>query len=217
MNRFKAVLFDIDGTLVDSIESVLRSFEYAAKACSLPPSPRHEIQPLLSMPLARIFARLYSDGNTEDLLSSYRSYQHEHMALNSEIEGARALLTALKDNGLLLAALSNRTSHTLSALLRQTGLYDFFDVVIPSDHVVNPKPDPEIIFKACEILAVTPKDCVMIGDAPSDVLAGIAAGTRTIAVLVGIHEEASFADHAPDYIVKTLADIPSIIRTRYAI
>lgn len=217
MDGIKAVLFDIDGTLANSMEGALACMAHAVSVHGFPSYPREVVWPLLSKRLLDVCSILYPGSDTGAFMETYRSFQRANMSMNTPIDGALELVSTLKRRGFKLAVLSNRTSHTLHDLVRQIGVAEYLDLVVPSDHVSHPKPHPEIVLKAVDMLAVSPERCVVVGDAPSDVQVGQAAGTKTIAVLVGVHTREELVHAEPDYIVETLFDILPLLEKRYGV
>ncbi|MBI4239727.1 HAD-IA family hydrolase [Candidatus Uhrbacteria bacterium] len=209
MNSIKAILFDVDGTLVNTDESIYAGLEYTLKKFSLPCPGRDTLKNYFSKTLARMFAELAPTGPQEEMLHMHRTFQKEHIELNKEFPGVRETLAFLREQGFVLGAISNRTSHTMHDILAHVGIDTFFATVITADQITKPKPDPESLLKCLSILECSPIDAMMVGDAWSDIEAGKLAGMATCAVLSGPQGD-KVLEAGPNHVLKTAAELPSL-------
>jgi len=182
------ILFDLDGTLIDTVELILQSFEHTFAAL-LPhlPAGRDVLRGYLGDPLQRTFERL-AGGDAAlvaRLLATYRAFNHaRHDALVREVPGMRAAVAALAAAGARLAVVTSKTTALAEHGLDVCGLRPFFPVVVGVDACAQHKPHPEPALEALRRLRAAPGGLVLfVGDAPADVLCGRAAGcAATVAV-----------------------------------
>src|SRR6266566_3748846 len=180
-------LFDLDGTIIDSIELILRSYRHtmAHHRGDDPPPPDDMWIKGLGTPLWAQFGEITDDKEEiERMVQTYRTYNlTHHDALVKPYEGVVDEIRRLKDAGKLL------------------------DVVIGCDDVTHSKPHPEPVLKAVEKLGVKNESTVFIGDSRHDMESGRAAGVKTAAVLWGPFDRADLEDLSPDYWLEKPQDL----------
>ena len=181
----KAVLFDLDGTLLDSSRAITDAVENVLKSRGLE-CDRAKVAEMTGNPLENIFAVLASDLSTEELwqlVLDYRKYYMAHHLEHTTIQpSTKMLLAKLKTRGLKLGIITGKYREPVIDALSHFGISEFFDTVITGYEVRNHKPAPDIVLEAAKRLRVNPKQCVVVGDSPLDVEAGKRAGSLTIAV-----------------------------------
>lgn len=180
-----AVCFDLDGTLIDSTEAIVESFYHTFDAFEEPRPPRDAIVNSIGFVLEEQFA-LLSKHDPQECTRVYRAY-YEHVCRpkTALMSGARECLHALRDAGLDLAFATSKRRTYSEMILEHLGVLDFFSVRLGPDDVLKPKPDPEAVLKACEMLNVTPQQLLFVGDMHFDVLASRDAGVRCLCVTTG--------------------------------
>lgn len=209
MREFDAVLFDVDGTLIDSYEINMRSFEFIlADHCGLK-IPREELVPLITGPLNQCYPRLVKHDDYGLLLQAHIEYYRGQTAV--AYPNTLATLQTLVNEGILLAAVTTRGGFTLSRDLEKEGLSEIFGAIVTGECVQKHKPDPEPVNRALELLGVkNPNRAVMVGDTDVDILAGRAAGVRTIGAAYGFYG-LNILRSNPDHIVHDISAILPII------
>ena len=202
-------LFDLDGTLIDSIDLIFSSYRHTLQ------THRGEIPPDstwlsgLGRPLRHQFRSFTDDADEiEAMVDTYREHNHaNHDAMVQRFPGTLEAIETLKQRGCKLGVVTSKMRNGTGRGLRHCGFEGLFDAVVAADDVEEPKPHPEPVLRALELLAASPDDAVFIGDSPHDLAAGRAAGVRTGAVLWGPFDRATLARHAPDYWLEDVADI----------
>jgi len=207
------LLFDLDGTLIDTVDLILRSFEHTLRAL-LPshPATRDVLRAFLGDPLQVTFSRLAGGDAalTERLVTTYRAFNHAHHdALVKEVPGMRAAIEALAAAGCTLAIVTSKTTALAERGLAVCGLRQFFPVVVGVDACAEHKPHPGPALEALRRLGVAPGGTVVfVGDAPADILCGRAAGcAATVAVEWTALDRASVEAAGPSHWV---ADAPAM-------
>ena len=196
-------LFDLDGTIIDSIDLILRSYRHtmAQHRSDEPPPPDDMWIQGLGTPLWAQFGEITDDKEEiERMVQTYRTYNlAHHDALVKPYEGVVDEIRRLKDAGKRLGVVTSKLRDGAMRGLRISGLDDTFDVVIGCDNVTHSKPHPEPVLKALDELGAKRESTVFVGDSRHDMESGRAAGVKTAAVLWGPFHRAHLEDLAPDY------------------
>lgn len=183
----KTYLFDLDGTLLDSIELILKSFHHTARAHGRP--ARSDAQWLVGIgtPLrVQLSTMARSDAELDAMLDTYRDYNLEHHdSMAKPYPGVIDVVKALYRSEAKLALVTSKLSRGANRGLRLLGLEQEFSVRVCADDVVRGKPHPEPVFKALAALDASPSEAVFIGDSDHDIEAGRRAGVETVAVSWG--------------------------------
>lgn len=192
----KGILFDMDGVLVSSIDSVRRSWRQWAKMYSVPNAEKYEVPH--GMRAIEIVKMLRPDIDPQAGLKAIEDIEVADVADLTVLPGVKRLLQALPQER--WAIVTSSTGRLLIARLKAAGL-PMPDRIISADMVERGKPDPEPYRRGAELLGFRPEDCVVVEDAPSGVGAGKAAGCRVLGVL-GTHSAEELRD--ADWIVGSL-------------
>ncbi|MFI2779928.1 HAD-IA family hydrolase [Streptomyces sp. ALB3] len=199
------VVFDLDGVLVDSTEVMREAFSIAyAEVVGEGPAPfaeynRHlgryfpDIMRIMDLPLAmeEPFVR--------------ESYRMAHLV--PMFDGVPEMLHTLRERGIRLAVATGKSGPRARSLLSQLGVLDLFDHVIGSDEIARPKPAPDIVLRALELLGAEPDDAVMVGDAVTDIASAHGAGVAALAALWGETDEPALLAAAPDAVLQKPGDL----------
>ncbi len=213
MKNIDTILFDLDGTLIDSNEIIIKSYQHAFK--SVFPNlkvARSQIIEDIGPPLRVIFAKYTDDALViERLISHYRTYYQKHESKHIALyPNVIKILKTLKKEKINLAIVTSKYKSAALPSFRYFGLEKYFNVFIALDDVKNPKPDKEPVLRALAHFK-NPK-AMMIGDNQSDILSGKHAGISTGGVAWSIKGEAHLQKVSPDYMFKTMDDILKIIK-----
>ncbi len=184
------ILFDLDGTLIDSTEAILESFERAYGHFGRTAPPEERITAEIGHPLDKMFLSLgISDAEVWEYVAAYKAhYRKISREKTLLLPGAeRAVKEASKFAR--LGVVTTKTAKYSVELLEHMNLMHYFEVLIGREDVENPKPHPEPIFKALSKLKEDTNKCWMVGDTCMDMLSAQAAGIRGIAVTSGYGSE----------------------------
>ena len=194
-------LFDLDGTLIDSIDLILRSYRHTMMVHRGIEPPDDVWMRGLGTPLWVQF-RDFSDDADEiaAMVATYRAYNLEHHdTLARPYDGVADAVRRLHATGRSLGLVTSKMRTGAIRGLRLLGLEQQFPVIVGADEVTNPKPHPEPVLKALDLLRAAPDQAVFVGDSRHDIECGRAAGVKTAAVLWGPFDREHLADLAPDY------------------
>ena len=208
----RAVLWDLDGTLTDSVRFVVDTANRVIEAHGGVPLPFESVGAMTGLPLDAIFRMAWPDL-APDLVQQYRTeyraiYDREMIPATKLYEGARETLHAFHEAGLLQATVTGKRAADCERILRGLGIAGEIDVYLGGDSVSRHKPAPDLAEHAMARLRCQPEECVVVGDANADIAMGTAAGARTIQVLWGFARER--IDGADD-VVGTWADLRATV------
>lgn len=209
MRPVTTVLFDLDGTLIDSIDLIVQSARHAFMACGEPAPPDAEWLADLGMPLRQMFGRGGITGERlEALIAGYRVFQREHHdRLVQPYAGVDVTLRQLHDAGFRLGVVTSKAEPMARRGLGLLGLEGWFETIVGLESCTNHKPHPEPVETALARLGAAPEQAVFIGDSPHDMNAGRAAGVLTAAALWGPFSRAQLEPSRPDWWLARISDL----------
>ena len=177
----RAVVFDLDGTLLDSLPLVLRAITHALEPFGA--RPTMEIFANLGGPPERFLVPLLGDlKHLPVALNRLESFHRENAHLIRPYEGASEILTQLRDLGVHVALWTGRDRVSASWLLKRNGLEGYFTTIVCGDDLSSHKPAPEGLLEIMRRLVVAPGETLFVGDADVDVLGGVGAGVDTLLI-----------------------------------
>jgi len=214
LQNVKAVLFDLDGTLVDSSEAIIKAVEKVLESRGLTCN-RDKVARMIWLPLENIFGVIapnLSEQEIWQLVYEYRKYYMAHHLENTIIHpSAQMVLGRLKAKGFKLGIITTKYREPVMDVLSHFGIAELFDTVVTGYEVMRHKPAPDIVLEAAKRLRVDPKQCVVVGDSPLDVQAGKQAGSFTIGVASKTYVKKQLKSTKPTAIIKKLEAIQEIL------
>ncbi|MCW4045397.1 MAG: HAD family hydrolase [Candidatus Bathyarchaeota archaeon] len=211
--KVKAILLDLDGTIVDSRFAYLEAARIALQALGQPP-----LEPLMALQIPKRLEQNQSiddltGGDTAQFLEIYLKtfYRIAHLA-TKPIPNIHAALEALQQKAkLALVTMRNTPSTAIAKELQNFNLAQYFPHIVTARDTTKPKPSPEALMKALQALNVKTCDCLIAGDSVIDIKAGKAAGAKTAAVTSGLYSRLELATLHPDLILEDATKLPSFI------
>jgi pyrophosphatase PpaX len=211
MSKITTVLFDLDGTLINTNDLIISSFLHTLNHYYPDQYTEREVLPFMGPPLEESFGGLNPD-KVEEMCAHYRAYNHEHHdELVTEFEGVYETVETLYKQGCKLAIVSTKVRDVVLKGLDLMNLRQFFDVVITLDEVENAKPHPEPIEKALKELGSTPQEAIMVGDNHHDILAGKNAGVLSAGVAWSAKGREYLAHYEPEFMLETMPDLLKVV------
>lgn len=187
-----AVLFDLDGTLIDSAPDLLAALDHVRAGLDLPPTSHGELREHVSRGAGGLLAAgvpgwaKMGQGKRDSLLQSLLDFYADHCWQRSTpFEGIEELVERLSGLDIPLGIVTNKISRFAEPIVEYAGWAGLFGCLITGDKVARPKPDPEPVLAACQALGARAQRSFFVGDDRRDILAGAAAGTRTVVAAWG--------------------------------
>ena len=209
--KLETILFDLDGTLINTNELIIASFQHTLAEYDAGTYTREEIINFIGPPLLESLASVNAEKK-EEMMATYRAFNianHDHYV---EIyPTVLETIKKLKQSGCKLGVVTTKLHDTAQLGLEITGLAPYFDLLIGLDDVDHAKPHPEPVLKAMDSLQANPVTTIMIGDNYHDVEAGHNAGVQTAGVAWAIKGEENLKQYNPDYILKEMKDLLTIV------
>ncbi len=214
--RYPFVLFDLDGTLVDSADSLVASVQYAlATVDQREPPDRDTILIQVGKPLELILAELGYPAEPNQAKAFANVFRQHYAAHGLKVQrpypGARELLACLKTIGAKLAIVTTKHQTQAEESASAAGIDCYFDYIHGWAEGRKHKPDPEPFLSALERLGGRSADALVVGDTEQDIIAARAAGITSCAVTHGFRPVALLAMYRPDYMVSHLRDVEAIV------
>ncbi|MGH3623159.1 MAG: HAD family hydrolase [Sciscionella sp.] len=213
------VMFDLDGTLVDSPRAIVETFTAAFASMNVEARDASAIRATIGLPLEQAFGKLLGvppDGAQVGLgVQRYGALFKEIIlprATELVFPGVVDGLAALRAQGLTLTVATSKFHASADALLKAAGIRDHFDMVVGADQVRQPKPHPETGLMILEKFGVQASQAVLVGDTTHDLLMAKAAGVRSIAVTYGVHGFDELKSAQPTWIADTFNDVVECVR-----
>ena len=214
MHPIRTVLFDLDGTLIDSVRLILDSYHHTLATHGLPPRTDDEWLAGVGTPLTAQFAAWQDDPVTlEALIATYREYNLKHHdRMVTVYPGVVDVVRILKEEGVATGLVTSKNRSGALRGLALARLEALMDVLVCADEVENPKPHPEPVEKALRLLGADPRTAVYVGDSIHDMRSGRAAGVRTVAVLWGPFGRSHLEGARPDHWVERPEQLLELVR-----
>ena len=206
------LLFDFDGTLLDTNELIIQTFQAVLGNHYPGEYERVDILPFLGPTLHESFSSIDPE-KTEELIAEYRAWNISmHDELASEFDGVSETMRLLKAAGMKMAIVSTKRNDMIEKGLELLDVEGVFDVIIGLDDVTNTKPDPEPILLALERLGAAKEEALMIGDNFHDIEGGKNAGVRTAGVAWTAKGEEFLQSFNPDYMLQHISDLLALVQ-----
>jgi len=210
----RALLFDLDGTLADSIALLLASFHHTFEA-HLPdamPTDQQWIAGIGTPLITQMRGFVPTEELAQQMILTYREFQRTHHdEMLREFEGVGDTLALLKAQGHPMALVTSKSNDLAHRALTWLHLTDHIDVVVGVDSTERHKPDPEPVLHALASLGSTPDNALFLGDSPHDIAAGNAAGVTSVAALWGPFPRRVLEQASPTHLLEHIRELPALI------
>ncbi|MGZ0018901.1 phosphoglycolate phosphatase [Nitrosomonas sp. wSCUT-2] len=217
----KVIMIDLDGTLLNTADDLALSANLMLKDLGMPEQSTETIRSYIGKGIQKLVKRTLTgeldgepDANLfEKALPIYEKHYAENLSLNTRpypgvVEGVKVLQQA----GFRLACITNKAEAFTIPLLRATGLYDQFEIVLSGDSLPKKKPDPMPLTHICKFFDAQPNEALLIGDSLNDAIAARAAGCHVFCVTYGYNEGRNVYELDCDAIVESIVDAAKLIK-----
>lgn len=214
MSKIDTVLFDFDGTVMNTNEVIINSWQHTFKTLENREEDVEKIIETFGEPLQITMEKLFPNVPIEQSVEIYRSYHRDNFGeLISLFPGMKELLAELKQRNYKTAMVTSRLRNTTQQGLEKYEIADYFDTVVTADDTDKHKPDPEPIHIALEKLDSAPERSIMLGDTMFDILCAKNAGVKSVLVswAMAVTEEEKTGPNKPDYIIEKAEDLLNLI------
>lgn len=211
----KGAIFDLDGTLVDSTESIWRASDHTLRTNGFKGIDRKTVEKVMGLTIFDLFLQVepnLSEGQKMRLFEDYKNSYMNFIGHTKVLPNAREALEDTRSRGLKMALVTTKSRENAEKISRFFGMRKFFDVVLGFEDTKEHKPSPEPLTKAAGLLGLRPEEVVVVGDTEMDVRAGRRAGSTTVAVTTGVTPLEKFLKERPDYIISSLSEMPEIFK-----
>jgi phosphoglycolate phosphatase len=215
MPKFKAMLFDKDGTLIDSLDTCMAAFNDALVHYDKPTFSREGfVRDVWGVPAENIIGIVFSDRSEQERAEIVKFYNNSRAMRVSQtrlFSSTMPTLQMLKATGVKTAVVTNTMKRTALKLLSDFGILQYFDAVVGGEEA-EPKPSPAPILLACKRLGVRPEEALYVGDTPTDAEAGKAAECTT-AIITTSHNAVDLSEIGGILIIDDLSELLSIVQS----
>lgn len=207
------VLFDLDGTIIDTNELIISSFIHVmGKNFPGQPYAREQIIPYMGMTLEHQLQTFSGRQEVEDLVADYREFNYAHHdSMVAEFPRVHEVISTLHAEGIRLGVVTTKIRPTTLRALEMFKLKQYMDVIVTVQDVEHPKPHPEPVLTAIEQLGADPACTVMVGDSPADIKSAKAAGVLAAGVAWSLKGEEELRKYEPDVILQDMTDLYSLL------
>jgi phosphoglycolate phosphatase len=211
MKPIGLLIFDLDGTLVNTLEDITASLNFTLQKMGRPPVPLDRVRQYVGDGIEMLMTRAL--GGRDELLSDaigvYKVHHSRNLVVRSRLyPSVKETLEHFKV--LPMAVFSNKTLEFVQPLVENLGIARFFRMVLGADAGLPLKPAPDAIFHIMRALEVPKEETVMVGDGTTDIEAGRAAGVTTCAVTYGFRTGEELRTAGPDYVIHALSDLKEL-------
>jgi phosphoglycolate phosphatase len=214
MQDYKLVIFDWDGTLMDSVDRIVSSMQSAAQTVGLVSPLDHDVKQIIGLSLTTALETLFMSITAEQIEAMLVQYKYEYLEGDNTptplFENAINLLTQLKQHNKLLAVATGKGREGLNRVLNVSETSAFFNTTRCAGEMPS-KPDPTMLNSILEELKIAPHEAIMIGDTSHDLKMAQNAGVDSIGVTFGVHDRDVLSRYKPKVIVDSLAELHQLL------
>jgi len=211
----KGIIFDMDGTILNTIDDITDSVNYALASMEYPLKTIHQVKMSVGSGAIQLIERVLPQGSSkETVMKVFRIYQDHYDKNNSNktgpYEGIMLLLNQLKTQGYKLSVVSNKYNHLVQELNEKI-FNKYFDVSIGEIKGIPIKPAPDMIYKALELLQCKQDEVLFVGDSEVDMLTATNAKLKSVGVTWGFRDQAVLEAHHADFIIHKPQELFDVI------
>jgi pyrophosphatase PpaX len=212
MLRYDTVLFDLDGTTIDTNELIIESIQHVWTSRYGKRLEREVIIPQMGRTLEQQFQTFSGEDDVSELVAEYRKFNYAaHDDYVKPFPYVKEVLHALRTSGVKLGVVTTKMRESTKRSLAWCGLDGLFDVLVTLEDVTHPKPHPEPVLTAMRELGATPERTLMVGDSPFDIQSANAAGAVSVAVGWSLKGEQELLRYKPHCIIRDMRELMPLV------
>ncbi|NLD20568.1 MAG: HAD-IA family hydrolase [Clostridiales bacterium] len=214
MSKFDTILFDFDGTIMDTNNVIIMSWQHTFRTLENREEKVDNIVKTFGEPLEITMKRFFPDVPVERSLETYRSFHRDNFGeLIKMFPGMRELLAEVKKRGYKIGLVTSRLLPTTMEGLEKYDIIDYFDGIVAAEDTTKHKPDPEPVNIALKKLGSSAGRAIMLGDTMFDIKCAANAGVKSVLVSwsLALKGQKDFVDNAPDYIIDKAEELLEIL------
>ena len=213
MKPTRFLIFDLDGTLIDSSEGVVESVNYSLRMMNQPEQPPEKIKSFIGFPLSHMYP-VFTDVSLDELYSHFRVKADEVVVASAVmLDGVRDTLELLRADGYRMAIATTKVRRNIDGIMDRFGWHDVFEVTVGGDEVARQKPEPDAFIQALERLGADPEQALVVGDTVNDILAAQAVPMRIAAVTSPYGGLEEIRALRPNFMIDSIRELPSILES----
>ena len=211
----KTIIFDLDGTLIDSADGIVEAFNYAMTQNGLPSQPRDEIVKHIGFSLDHMFGK-FTNSNF-DLLRKDFTLKAKHTVVDSSnpLNGAFDTVISLFESGYKLGIATTKWRRNIDGILNKFGWNDYFSEIIGGDEVARNKPDPEQFVSLMALMKADPASTVIVGDTINDIIPAKKLSVRNVAVKSPYGDSKEVMNLKPEFFIENISHLPQTINKMF--
>jgi phosphoglycolate phosphatase len=211
--RFRAVIFDLDGTLLDHFRAIHKVFSVVFERVGAPPRGFEEVKRAVGGSHETTLRQFVSDAQFDEALRIYRELIQGEMALEGVLllEGAAETLEQLRLRGVKMAVLTNKWGKVSRRLLHHLEVAHYFAAIVGAEDTPWKKPQPEMTDFTLRKLGASPAETLLVGDSPFDAATARAAGLKVCLIATGTHTREQLMGEQPDWLVGSLREVIGLL------
>ncbi|WP_419876051.1 pyrophosphatase PpaX [Candidatus Pristimantibacillus sp. PTI5] len=211
-DTIKTMLFDLDGTILDTNELIIRSFIESLQGVAPEGFGREHIIPSMGEPLTDQMKRFSGLEDVTDLVAAYREVNLRlHDNYVKSFDYVNKVIARLHGQGIQIGIVTTKMRLTTERGLKYVGLFDYVDAIVTIDDVVNPKPHAEPVSKAIGLLGADPVTTMMVGDSVVDIESAIAAGAIAVGVAWSLKGEQRLMEAGAHHVIHDMRDLYTFV------
>ena len=211
MHNFDGIIFDVDGTLTSTNDLIFESFRYISKKYFNKNPSNNEIMSLFG-PTENVILKEWSGDNYEKVKDDYYNFYSDNHHMAKLYPGIKEILDFLKSKKVLLSIFTGKGREAAEITLKKLKIFDYFDLVVTGDDVINHKPSAEGINKFIDKYNLAKEKVLMIGDSPSDIKAARSAGVKIASAIWDSYVKKEVLQSGSDYIFREVKDLEEFIK-----
>jgi phosphoglycolate phosphatase len=211
-SNVRGVIFDLDGTLIDSYQAIYLAFHYTYSEMGLTPLSYQQVERAVGRGLGHTFRELLGEERVPQTLALFRKKYGEVFRTHTHLlPDVREVVGSLQGRGIQLAVATNKLGRFSRAIFEHFGMEKMFAVILGDGDVSQNKPDPEMLYQAMDKMGVVKEESIFVGDSVIDIQTGKNAGIRVFAVPTGNTDREDLVKAQPAVILNRLLDLLSLV------